>query len=148
MKKLLLTTLIAFHIITVSRSCLETQESFEVPEFFTAKYPTKEYVYQAAVYYGLEYPEVVTAQALLESGNFKSKICKDKNNLFGLYDSKNKEFYKFETWQESVVGYRDKVQYKYKGGDYYAFLDRLPYAEAENYTKVVKNITNKLNLCL
>lgn len=146
MRKLLLITLIIFNTITISRSCMELDIEPQLPEFFTAKYPTIQYVYDAAVFYGLEYPEIVTAQALLESGHFTSKIFKSRNNLFGLYDSKNREFYKFDSWQESVIGYRDKVQYKYKGGDYYRFLDNLPYAEADDYIIIVKSIVKKLNI--
>ena len=34
--------------------------------------------------YGIRYPKIVLAQAILETGYFTSRVCLDKNNLFGL----------------------------------------------------------------
>ena len=45
---------------------------------------------------------------------------------------------------ESVKGYRDMIQYCYKGGDYYEFLRRIPYAEDPNYIYKVKKIEGQL----
>jgi hypothetical protein len=44
---------------------------------------------------GLTNGLIVLAQALLETGYFKSRVCKEYNNLFGLYDSKNREYFRF-----------------------------------------------------
>ena len=44
----------------------------------------------------------------------------------------------------SVKAYRDYVQYKYKGGDYFAFLDRIGYAEDKAYIEKLRSIVNAL----
>lgn len=91
-------------------------------------------------FYGVKEPNIVTAQAILESGNFKSDVFLRTNNPLGLYDSKNKEYFKFKHWTEAIIAYRIYVESKYKGGDYYKFLNDLPYAEDPNYVSKIKNI--------
>jgi hypothetical protein len=99
---------------------------------------------EALDYYGIQYPQIVYAQALLETGHFKSKLCTQYNNLFGLYNSRTRSYYKFDNWWDSVIAYRDKVQYKYKGNtDYYTFLVNLPYATDPNYISKVKQLEHK-----
>lgn len=97
---------------------------------------------------GLSNKLFVLAQALLETGNFSSRVCREYNNLFGLYDSKNRDYYRFERWEDSVVGYGKMIQYRYKGGNYLHFLKRIGYAEDPRYiTKVArmaKSIYNSL----
>lgn len=102
--------------------------------------PTKTTVLEECQRQGLVRPDIVTAQAILETGHFKSRVCLEYNNLFGLYDSRKGDYFKFDTWQESVTGYKNMIQYKYKGGDYYEFLDSIGYATAKNYTKVLRLI--------
>ena len=93
---------------------------------------------------GLTNGLIVLAQALLETGYFTSRVCKEYNNLFGLYDSKNREYFRFARWEDSVVAYQRMIQYKYKGGNYFQFLKRIGYAEDPRYlvklAKVVKSI--------
>ena len=93
---------------------------------------------------GLANGLIVLAQALLETGYFTSRVCKEYNNLFGLYDSKNREYFRFARWEDSVVAYQRMIQYKYKGGNYFHFLKRIGYAEDPRYlvklAKVVKSI--------
>ena len=93
---------------------------------------------------GLTNGLIVLAQALLETGYFSSRVCKEYNNLFGLYDSKNREYFRFARWEDSVVAYQRMIQYKYKGGNYFLFLKRIGYAEDPGYlvklAKVVKSI--------
>lgn len=99
---------------------------------------------EALDYYGIQYPQIVYAQALLETGHFKSKLCTQYNNLFGLYNSRTRSYYRFDNWWDSVIAYRDKVQYKYKGNtDYYTFLVKLPYATDPNYIKKIKQLESK-----
>ena len=99
---------------------------------------------EALDYYGIQYPQIVYAQALLETWHFKSKLCTQYNNLFGLYNSRTKSYYKFDNWWDSVIAYRDKIQYKYKGNtDYYTFLIRLPYATDPNYIRKIKQLESK-----
>lgn len=93
---------------------------------------------------GLSNQLFVLAQAILETGNFSSNVCKNYNNLFGLYDSRNKDYYKFQRWEDSVVGYKKFIQYKYKGGNYLAFLKRIGYAEDPSYIRKVAKIARNL----
>lgn len=80
----------------------------------------------------------VLAQSLLETGFYKSKVCKTKNNLFGLR-LRAGGYMHFERWEDSAVGYYKYVQYKYKGGSYLSFLRRIGYAEDPHYiTKVIR----------
>ena len=94
-------------------------------------------------HYGIHHQSVVLAQVLLETGYLSSSVCRNKHNLFGL-TRRDGQYYEFATWQESVKGYRDMIQYRYKGGDYYEFLRRIPYAEDPNYIYKVKKIEGQL----
>lgn len=99
---------------------------------------------KALRYYGVHHPDIVYAQAILETGHFKSKVCKDCNNLFGLYDSRNKRYYKFDKWYYSIKAYKTMIQSKYKPpNNYYKFLDDLGYAEDPNYISKLKNIVKR-----
>lgn len=89
------------------------------------------------------YPHIVLSQAVLETGYFSSRVCWEENNLFGLR-KRNGEYYRFARWEDSVKAYRDYVQYKYKGGDYFQFLDRIGYAEDKNYTLKVRVVGEQL----
>lgn len=100
----------------------------------------------ALIYYNLQYPEIVYAQAILETGHFKSKLYKEANNLFGLYNSKDRRYYKFNHWSESVVAYKEWIQRKYKSSEnYYDFLDRINYASDPEYISKLKQIVKKEN---
>lgn len=94
----------------------DTEESLPVklqqPEFFLEDIPTVPLVYQACEYYGIHHPEIVVAQSILETGWYKSINCLDNNNLFGLYNSKKKKYFKFNHWTESVKAYKNMIQYK------------------------------------
>jgi flagellum-specific peptidoglycan hydrolase FlgJ len=115
----------------------------EQPEFFLADRPTKELVKEACEYYNIQYPEIVVAQSILETGYYRSKNCKVNNNLFGLYNSNKKDYYKFNHWTESVEAYYTLVQYRYKEGDYYNWLQTIGYAEDSLYINKVKEIVKR-----
>ena len=93
---------------------------------------------------GLSNQLFVLAQAVLETGHFTSPICKNYHNLFGLYDSKHKDYYRFARWEDSVIGYQKFIQYRYKGGNYLQFLKRIGYAEDPRYTTTVAKIATQL----
>ena len=117
-----------------------------IPSFIN-KSP-KEGLKEALEYYDVKHPHIVYAQAILETGNFSSRLCKENNNLFGLYNSKKKKYYSFNHWSESIVAYLAFIQYKYDNNmDYYKFLERIKYAEDINYINKLKVIveTNKLD---
>ena len=85
---------------------------------------------------GIPHPEVVLAQARLETGNFTSRVCKAKRNLFGI--RAGKKYKSYARWQDSVADYKRRISSRYRGGDYYAFLRRIGYAEDKNYTNKLK----------
>ena len=113
----------------------------EQPKFFSQT--PKEGLEEALSYYGLEHKDIVYAQAVLETGHFKSKVCLKYNNLFGLYNSKEKRYYKFKHWTESVVAYKEWIQKKYQPpNNYYAFLEEINYASDKEYISTLKSIVN------
>lgn len=101
-------------------------------------------LYKALEKYDVKFKKIVVAQALLETGYFSSHVCREYNNLFGLRRPSDGHYYEFDSWEESVKAYRDYVQYKYKGGNYYAFLDKIGYAEAGDYIIQVRKIAESL----
>ena len=108
---------------------------------------TKEEVLEYCKEIGIKHAEIVTAQAILETGHFKHV---PNNNLFGLYDSNACGYFCFDNWKQSVEAYKRMIQDKYyKGGDYYDFLNCMwkgdtgkckSYAQSENYTDTLKMI--------
>lgn len=97
-------------------------------------------VYREIIANKIHHPDIVLAQAKLETGNYKSKVCIIYNNLFGLRKPDG-SYYKFNSWQESVKAYKDWVQNKYTpSSDYYDFLDSIGYAEDIDYTSKLKNM--------
>ena len=111
------------------------------PDFFN-KLP-QEGLMEALEYYEIKHPQIVYAQAILETGHFKSNVCLNYNNLFGLYDSKNKDYYKFNHWAESIVAYKEWIQKKYQPpNNYYVFLEEINYASDKEYISTLKSIVN------
>ena len=94
-------------------------------------------LYKEIIRNGILYPKIVLAQAILETGWFRSSVCRNKHNLFGLTNPRTGKYYEFNHWTESVKAYYTKVQYKYKGGNYMLWLDGIGYAENPNYIKAV-----------
>lgn len=129
----------------IESTTVENTDNIEhsaAPAFFIQS--PEEGLIEALDYYGIQYPEIVYAQALIETGHFKSKLCTQYNNLFGLYNSRTRSYYRFDNWWDSVIAYRDKVQYKYKGDvDYYTFLVKLPYATDPNYIRKIKQLEHR-----
>ena len=79
-------------------------------------------LYKEIIRNGILYPKIVLAQAILETGWFRSSVCRNKHNLFGLTNPRTGKYYEFNHWTESVRAYYTKVQYKYKGGNYLFWL--------------------------
>ena len=84
----------------------------------------------------IKHPDIVFAQARLETGNFRSNYFKERNNLFG-FRAKN-GYMHFKNWRESVLFYANWQKKYYKSGDYFAFLEHIGYAEDETYIIKVK----------
>ena len=94
-------------------------------------------LYKEIIRNGILYPKIVLAQAILETGWFRSSVCRNKHNLFGLTNPRTGKYYEFNHWTESVRAYYTKVQYKYKGGNYLLWLDEIGYAEEPDYIRTV-----------
>ena len=88
-------------------------DTLEYKQHFHSKSP-QDGLMEALIYYDIKYPHIVYAQALIETGNFKSDLCLSDNNLFGLYNSSRGKYHRFDHWTESVIAYKDFIQYKYK----------------------------------
>lgn len=93
---------------------------------------------------GIKYPKIVLAQAILETGWFKSSVCRNKHNLFGLTNPRTKTYYEFNHWTESVKAYYTKVQYRYKGGNYLLWLRDIGYAEDKGYIRAIIKVLKQL----
>ena len=93
---------------------------------------------------GIKYPKIVLAQAILQTVWFKSSVCRNKHNLFGLTNPRTKTYYEFNHWTESVKAYYTKVQYRYKGGNYLLWLKKIGYAEDKGYIRAVIKLLNQL----
>ena len=95
--------------------------------------------------HGVVHELIVLAQSKLETGNYKSKLTKTHNNIFGFRTKKG--YIKFASWRESVAYYKrwqDKHYKRHKHKTYYNFLTTIGYAEDPNYITKVKRITSEL----
>ena len=92
----------------------------------------------------IKYPKIVLAQAILETGWFKSSVCRNKHNIFGLTNPRTGKYYEFNHWTESVSAYKSKVQYKYSGGNYLLWLDKIGYAEEKTYVRALIKVLKQL----
>lgn len=103
----------------------------------------KENVYRELLIQKVDFPKIVLAQAILETGNFKSYGCLTRNNLFGLR-KKDGDYMSFEHWTFSVAAYKMYIQkYSHPPNDYYKFLSDLGYAEDPNYINKLKGIVSR-----
>ena len=103
----------------------------------------------------IKFPEIAFAQALLESGDFKSDLARNNNNLFGMKkpskrsttaDEKTRRGYAvYDHWIESIKDYklyqefvieRNKIANKYQ---YVSYIDRT-YAEINDYSKRLNRV--------
>ena len=100
---------------------------------------------EALQYYNIEHPTIVKAQAILETAHFTSDLCVKNNNRFGLYDSKNKRYYSYNHWWESIEAYKKLIQKKYDNSKYYyMFLEDIKYAKDKEHINKLKEIAEEL----
>ena len=145
----LASVLICVHIHYIEKYETELEELNE-EEIVSVKWRqdhfklSEENLYNELVAQGVDFPEIVTAQAILETGHFKSYACLQQNNLFGLRDNKGK-YMSFPHWTDAVAAYKKYIQ-RYNHPvpeDYYAYLQELGYAEDPQYIDKLKQIVNK-----
>lgn len=86
----------------------------------------------------IPHANIVLKQSLLETGNYTSKVCKVHNNIFGI--RKGKKYKKYNNYIECITDYKKLISSRYKGGDYFRFLEKIRYAEDPNYTDVLKTM--------
>lgn len=104
------------------------------------------------------YPHIILAQAKLESGNFKSTIFLENNNMFGMKEAKlranlakgtNRAHAYYDSWMESLYDYalfyNTYLHDIRTEGEYYSYLDQY-YAEDPTYVQRLKSIVDKRNL--
>ena len=104
----------------------------------------------------IRFPHIVLAQSKLESGNFKSRIFLENNNMFGMKEAKrrpttnkgtqNGHAY-FESWKDCVIDYAF-YQAAYLNDlktedQYYQYLSA-SYAEDPGYIAKVRRMANLL----
>lgn len=81
-------------------------------------------------------PNIVLAQAKLETANFTSYLFEVSHNLFGFRGFRG--YHKYKNWQCSVVAYKEWQDKNYKGGDYFEFLESIGYATDSLYCYKLK----------
>lgn len=105
-------------------------------------------LYQEIIRNGIKHPKIVLAQAILETGWFRSPLCRNRHNLFGLTNPKTGKYYEFKHWTESVRAYYTNVQYRYgqknqintSDADYLKWLHDIGYAEEPRYIQAVVQV--------
>lgn len=113
--------------------------------FFLLEDVDAQVLYKTLQHYKFPQAKTITAQAILESGNFQSYLAMTANNLFGLYNSSKGEYFEFDSWISCVFAYRKYILSKYDGKeDYYHFLKRINYASDPNYYKCLKQIEKQI----
>lgn len=116
---------------------IKGKQAFSKPKLSNLPELTIPNLYQEIIRNGIRHPKIVLAQAILETGWFRSPLCRNRHNLFGLTNPKTGKYYEFNHWTESVRAYYTKVQYKYKGGNYLLWLRDIGYAEDPRYVREV-----------
>jgi len=121
----------------------------DVPQSWENMPLTSENVARAIVDCKIQHPEVVFRQAIIESGNFKSKLCTKSNNIFGMRKArtrrtlaigKTKSSYAvFRHWSHSIYDYKI-WQGETLIKDYYQFLTKKRYSANGKYASHLKRV--------
>lgn len=150
MRKIILIILFCFVSMSFSHTTIQETIVSDVElrdtTFLQSKELNDSILYLALIHYDVKNPKTVLAQAKLESGNYTSYHCRVRNNFLGLYNSRKKEYFRFDHWTDCIKGYKNMVEYKLRDGeDYYDFLLRIGYAEDPLYLNKIKRIEENLN---
>ena len=99
-------------------------------------------------FYDVKEKDIVFNQVKLETGNFKSAVFKENNNLFGMkhpmirpttsIESALGHAY-YNSYIESIKDYKLYQQRYYNGGDYYQFLINYQYSTDANYINKLRS---------
>ena len=125
--------------------------------FASARTPNQREVYEELVRLDVKFPDIALAQAILESGNFISKVAKQNNNLFGMRMPKVREttavgqrygYARYYSWKESVKDYKlwqEVLLKKYPNmtrSQYKSYINRI-YSTGKNYIAKINLIIQK-----
>jgi uncharacterized FlgJ-related protein len=101
---------------------------------------------------GIVYPDIVMAQAKIETGHFTSKVFKENHNLFGMKLPKQRSttaigeqhnHAEYTSWRQSVVDYKlwqDRVLTKVKSKRAYLKYLHKNYATNKKYVTLIKQM--------
>lgn len=102
----------------------------------------------------LKHPDIVYAQAVLETGNFKSNLFINNNNLFGIKEPRIRNntslgsiggYAYYSDWRQSVIDYalyQSSYTRKLNREAYFAYLDK-NYAKDPEYSRKLKEIIKR-----
>lgn len=116
----------------------------------------KKMIYETILKFEIEHPEIVFAQAVLESGNFNSPLFKSNNNLFGMKYPERREttakgkrngYALYNDWEQSVLDYslyqKSILKGKTISDDAYLNFLKRRYAEHPEYIYLIKRLVAK-----
>ena len=149
-KVFLTTTVLLFTSIKVCPNEKQVQDTIIVQQDDSV---TKEKFYEQIIKFGIKFPDIVFAQAMIESGELTSKLFKTANNMFGMrfpsvrettaqgktnggysrYEDWNFGVYDYFLWQDHMLRNRTEIT----KSQYLSLLGRV-YAEDPNYVSKVK----------
>jgi uncharacterized FlgJ-related protein len=116
---------------------------------------TKEKFLKEIEKYSFKYPDIIIAQALVESSHFKSPVFIENNNMFGMREAKarittskgsNLKHAYYENWKDCLVDralYEARYLSKLSREEYFKYLDDT-YAEGKGYSNLLKKIIKGL----
>lgn len=111
-------------------------------------------LYEEIIHHDIKFPEVVFAQAMIETGHFGSDLFRKENNLFGMkfplqrkttaVKKSNSGYASYMTWMHSVYDYKLWQNSVLKSrsiteDEYIKLLGRI-YAEDKNYMNHIKSL--------
>ena len=118
---------------------------------------TAEELYSYLKIMRVPHPEIITAQAVLESANFTSVLYKKQNNFIGMKIPRNRistpgqgkgEYKDYNSWRECVVDYIFWMHHfkadELNKEEYYKLLGKI-YAEDPDYVNKLKKLIETFN---
>ena len=128
---------------------LEVPDEEELQQQVIEQISFEDSVYTYIIELNIKHPDVVLKQAKIESGNFKSKVFLENNNMFGFKKvfkrantqvDTNRGYAVYDSWQECVIDYALYQTYSAKNlsrEEYIIFLGK-HYAEDPNYENLIR----------
>lgn len=147
---LLLIVLLLSGIITVPPKQIDVEITEEELQQQAIEQMTfEDSVFTYIVELNIKHPNIVLKQAKIESGNFKSKVYLENNNMFGFKRAfkrantqvgTNRGYAVYTSWRECVIDYALYQTYSAKNlsrEEYINFLGK-HYAEDPNYKNLIR----------